>query len=211
MKLLHTLVNQAPSLFYFILIALFSTGLIGCNLDLSQFDLDRDETNPMIFNIDDLTQADACDVHDPMFPNGNLYATIYNEDRTVALMIMEENGGINGGQGWKEGQWDTYPYEKPFFQVQLLMGRNLGQTPCSTLDQPEEIDQVFLPAQTYPMSQETNTSSSPFFSYYVDAPGCVQCSVEFTAHAESFWLVSSQNDFAIIDRFSHYTNVAFTR
>ena len=144
MNFIYTIANRVFSLFFWGLVSLFSTGLIGCAPDVSQSD--RDESNPMTFKIDDLTQVEACTVYDPVFSNGNLYATVYNKERTVALMIMEEDGGLTGSQSWKEGQWNTYSYKTPVFQVQLLMGRNLGQTPCSTFDQPEEIDQVFLPA-----------------------------------------------------------------
>ena len=204
MKCMKNTANQILSSFYLSVVSLILIGLTGCGLDLSQFE--RDELNPMIYTINDLTQVDACTVYDPMFPNGNLYATIYNKERTVALMIMEESGGISGGQQWKDGEWATFPYQTPIFQVQLLMGRHLGQTPCSTLDQPEEIDEVFLPTPRHSMSKQTNHS----FAYGVNAPECDGCSVEFNSTAELFWLESNQKNLAVIDSFSHYTTMSFT-
>ena len=100
----------------------------------------------MIFDINDLTQIEACTVDDPT-NNGNLHVALYNEDRTVALMIMEENGGISGGKTWRSDDWGRLPNvnRPPFFEIKLVMGQNLGGTPCSDEPQTEQVDQIFVP------------------------------------------------------------------
>ena len=51
-------------------------------------------TAPMLIEVSELTQLDTC-IIDSSTSLGDFYASLFNETRTVALMITEKEGALN--------------------------------------------------------------------------------------------------------------------
>ena len=196
MQMLRVQILGNPVSFPFLFIVVFMLSLSGCVIKEAIQDTSDPNSPPRVLNIDNLTQVEACIVDSPM-STGDFYASVYNEDRTVALMIMQDEGGILAGQMWVNGQWDRLPNVDvaPPFEVKVVLGQNLGGTPCSELEQAELIEQTFKPVALTSVPEEIQGMTEPEFSYGVNAPECDGCEVEFSVRSTDFWFVSDQNQY----------------
>ena len=195
MQILRVQTLENPFSFPFLFIVIFILSLSGCVIKEAIQDASEPNSPPRVLKIDDLTQVEACIV-DSSMSLGDFYASVYNEDRTVALMIMQDEAGILAGKLWVNGQWDRLlNIDPPPFEVKVVLGQNLGGTPCSESEQAEFIEQTFKPIALTSVPEEIQGMTEPEFSYGVSAPECDGCEVEFSVRSTDFWFVSDQNQY----------------